>query len=529
MINRIPPKIRNDNIPGPYYKPPMERLEIKEEIGGGIFFQYINSIVFVLAGFIFYIYIIHYYSSELVGTVALLSAITSLLSAFFALGLGSGLQHYISYYLGRREFEKIREMITKFLLIGLFLGILSLLTLYFASPIFAMLFFHTFRYILLVKYLSLDLMFMVLNAFLGSVLLGLQNFRSQAVWNIAGVLVTYSLPVALLAIFHSSIFIVVGWTAGFAFSCTAYLLIILRKMRFMSGNWGGINIRPVFNYAVPIFLASLIGTGSAYVDRFVVSYLLNLSLLGIYNFALLISSAIGFIIGPFGTILLPKLSEMYGIGRMDEMKNYVAKGIELISTIYVPIAMLVAALSSSIVLLLSNEEYLPASVPVMIVLIVSSIFVSGNILAVSLQGIRKTRIFLMTSSGALLSNFILSIVLIPKYQMIGASIGYSSVSVVSFFIMYYYARKYDIQKFEGIKIAKIYAAGFIMFFVILELQRVFLYSPLKLFIYIVLGFAIYSGMIKVLRTFSRHDLDFIMLLIPWWLQNARVVISALFL
>ena len=48
--------------------------------------------------------------------------------SFFALGLGSGLQH-ISYYLGRREFEKIREMITKSLLIGLFLGILSLLTL----------------------------------------------------------------------------------------------------------------------------------------------------------------------------------------------------------------------------------------------------------------------------------------------------------------------------------------------------------------------------------------------------------------
>jgi Na+-driven multidrug efflux pump len=50
------------------------------------------------------------------------------MSSFFALGLGSGLQH-ISHYLGRREFEKIRETITKSLLIGLFLGILPLLTL----------------------------------------------------------------------------------------------------------------------------------------------------------------------------------------------------------------------------------------------------------------------------------------------------------------------------------------------------------------------------------------------------------------
>lgn len=122
-----------------------EQLEIKEEISGGIFFQYVNSIALVLAGFIFYIYIIHFYSSELVGTVALLLAITSLLNIFFSLGLGYGLQHYISYQMGRKEYGKIREMITKFLLIGLSLGVLSLLALYLSSPIFAMLFFHTFK------------------------------------------------------------------------------------------------------------------------------------------------------------------------------------------------------------------------------------------------------------------------------------------------------------------------------------------------------------------------------------------------
>ena len=199
------------------------------------------------------------------------------------------------------------------------------------------------------------------------------------------------------------------------------------------------------------------------------------------------------------------------------------------STIYVPVAMLVAALSPSILLFLSSRTYLPASIPVSIVLVVSSLFVSGNILSVSLQGIRKTRIILISSSVALSSNFIISILLIPRYQMIGASIGYSSISVVSFFIMYYFARKFEILKFELVKIAKIYASGFVMFFIIVAFQSVLLYSPLKLLGYIVLGFAIYSGMIKVLKTFSREDLDFIMLLIPYGLKRVRVVMSVLFL
>ncbi|MFG1445708.1 MAG: oligosaccharide flippase family protein [Thermoplasmatales archaeon] len=504
-------------------------LEIKEEISGGIFFQYVNSIALVLAGFIFYIYIIHFYSSELVGTVALLLAIASLMNIFFSLGLGYGLQHYISYHMGRQEYGKVREIIAKFLLTGLSLGILSLLALYLTSPIFAMLFFHTFKFILLMKYLGIDLLFMVFSTFLSSILIGLQNFKSQALWNIVGIFITYSLPVVLLAAFNNSIFIVLGWAAGYAFSSIAYLLIIMGRVKHMAGNVGGAKIGPIFSYAIPLFLASLIGYGASYVDRFVVSYLLNLSLLGIYNFALLISSAIGFIVGPFATILLPKLSEMYGLNKKDEIRNYVAKGIELLSTVYVPVAMLVAALSSSILLFLSSSTYLPASAPVMIVLVVSSLFVSGNILSVSLQGIRKTRIFLITSSLALLSNFIISILLIPRYQMIGASIGYSSITVVSFFIMYYYARKFEILKFEIAKIAKIYASGFVMFFIIFELQNILRYSPLKLLGYIVLGFAIYSGMIKVMRTFSREDLDFLMLLIPWWLQKVRGIISALFL
>ena len=76
----------------------MERLETKEdkeEIRSGIFFQYINSILPVLTGFIFYIYIIDYYSSEIVGSIALLSAIISLMSSFLHSVSGVASAHFL--------------------------------------------------------------------------------------------------------------------------------------------------------------------------------------------------------------------------------------------------------------------------------------------------------------------------------------------------------------------------------------------------------------------------------------------------
>ena len=59
------------------------------------------------------------------------------------------------------------------------------------------------------------------------------------------------------------------------------------------------------------------------------------------------------------------------------------------------------------------------------------------------------------------------------------------INLVFFLIMYSYARKFEILKFELAKIPKIYKSGFVMFFLVVALQNMFSYSQLKLPKYIV--------------------------------------------
>ena len=59
------------------------------------------------------------------------------------------------------------------------------------------------------------------------------------------------------------------------------------------------------------------------------------------------------------------------------------------------------------------------------------------------------------------------------------------INLVFFLIMYYYARKFEILKFELAKIPKIYKSGLVMFFLVVALQNMFSYSQLKLPKYIV--------------------------------------------
>ncbi len=508
----------------------MEETLVHDEIGGSIVMQYVNSIALVLAGFVFYIYIIHFYGSELVGTVALLLAIVSMLNIFFSLGTTSGLQHYISFFIGKGEFGKIKNIIRNFSIIAFILAFLGMLAIYFLSPLLATLFFHTFKYITLIKLLSVDLFFTTTSGIFGGMLVGLQKFKSQAKWSIIGLAISYSLPIFFLGYLKNVNMIAIGWAMGYMISTFAFIAIISKNMKSLNINKKDhYPLSPILKYSLPLFLASLISYGASYIDRFIVSYLLNLSVLGVYNFALLITSAIAFIVSPFTTILLPKLSEMYGKGDIESMKHYISKGIEILSTIYVPVALLVASLSSYILLFLSNKEYLPASVPVIIVLIVASLFISGNILSVGLQSIRKTRIFIISSFVALLSNFILSIILIPKYQMIGAAIGYSSINISSFIVLYYFAKKYGIIKYEGIKLLKIYASATLMFIIIYFLESVFSFSVVKLFLFIFLGFFIYILLIKLMKTFNNEDIDFLLLLIPRRLKKYKWLINIMFL
>ena len=49
---------------------------------------------------------------------------------------------------------------------------------------------------------------------MNGILISLQSFKSLAVWDVAGIVITYPLPLVLPAPFNNSLFIVIGWVTG---------------------------------------------------------------------------------------------------------------------------------------------------------------------------------------------------------------------------------------------------------------------------------------------------------------------------
>ena len=492
----------------------MEVLETGDEIGKSIIYQYLSAIVSVLSGFLFYIYIVRVFTTEVVGVVALLSAMMILFSTIFGVGLNFGVQHFISYYIGKNDPESLRAVVKETSIVLILVSILAIVFMWFSSPAFAYLFFHTYRYLDIIRIMGFAVVANLGASVTGGMVLGLQKFRVNALINIAYVVTMYSAIIILLQLIVNPLMVVVGWTAGYSLGTLLFSIHVVRRIRGMKSSARAVSVRAIIDYSLPLFISSLLGYGATYVDRFVVSFFLNLSEMGIYNFSLLIVSALGILIGPFSTILLPKLSELYGRGDIENLRLYSSKAIELLLAFYVPVSLVVAAISPSILLFLANQSYLPGFIPITVITATNALFISSSILAVSLQAVRKTKIFLLSSSLALISNFIISILLIPRFGINGAAVGFSSIYIMGFAVTYYYSRKYETAYFEKGKIAKIMLSGAIMFSVVFALQMHYWYSPLKMTAYILLGFAIYVLLIRLLGTFSGEDVEMFMKLLP---------------
>ncbi len=507
----------------------MTLYESKDTTVRGLYWQYVSSIFLVLVGALFYIFIVHVYSTEIVGVFSLLSAIAYLFSTVFIIGLQSGMQHFISYHLGRGEDRAIREFVRKFSILALILSALAFLTLWFLSPFLSLVFFHTYAFLDYLKLIDVELFAMVLNGIMIGMLLGLQSFKMGGIANIAVNAIGYGLIIPMLLVNMNPIRIIYAWIIGYYATTAIILLFLHRRLKNVQpGNDAKVDLRPVFSYSIPLFVSGLMGYGASYVDRFTVSFFLNLSELGIYNFSLLIVTSLGLLVSPFTVILFSRLSEFYGKKDMESFRLYSLKGVEVLTAIYIPVALVVAALSPSIILFLSNGSYLPGYVPITIILVVSALTVSVNILGVTLQAIRKTKIFIISSSLALLSNFVISIALIPLYGIDGAAIGYASPSVVGFAVILYYSRKYGTFFMEKMRMLKIFGSGFITFFLMIVVQDRLGYSILKLFVYLVTGLAVYLFFIRVFYTFDERDIDLFLGMIPGNYKRMKRFIRSLF-
>ena len=492
-------------------------------------FQYTGTGVQLFSGSIFYIIITHLFSTTGVGAIALFVAIINLFNVVFQFGLGTASQHFISYSLGKGDFDSARHTIHKILGYGFSLAIVGFLSLIALAPVIASIFLHSTSFTFLVRLLAIVLFGNIMFGILNGTLLGTQNFRMTAIVNIV-IWVSYYFGSILLAVYLRSLnTIVMGWAVGIFIGVALELALVLISIRKFGKTGSAISGLNILSYSFPILLSGIISYGASSADRFVVSGILNLSSLGVYNFSLLIASSIAFVAFPFNNILLPKFSEFYAKGSKDVISSMAKVSSTLLSSIYVPAALGIAALSQVILEFLGGMNYVGGGIALQIIMFATALFITQNIMAQTLAAVRLTRIFLYSSSISLTSNVMLSFILIPPFGLAGAALGFSSVYVSVFVIFWYFARRNGLIHFDLGGLAKIWVSSVIMYFIVSLTVMVFGVHVNNLPLYVGVGVVVYLVIARLLNVFRNEDKSLILSLFPDNYTKVKKLLSLLIL
>lgn len=497
--------------------------DITEPFGSGVKLQYISYAAMFLSSTIFYFFLAHILPVNAVGSVSLLYAIMDIGSILFTFGLRAGIQHYFSYHLAKNNNNTLMKLIRITALLGILFPTFAFISIYYSSYYIAVIFFHSITYELSIKIIGIAVADLVVINIYASMLLGLNQYKKYAIVYIFVYTFTYFFPLSLLLIYGHLIYLISGIAIIYTISASIFVFYIYQMYKKISAYTGSYNKQPykdILHYSFPLFFSSILGTSAIYIDRIIVAYFVNLTYLGIYNYALIISGAAFLLISPVSNLLIPKLSSFFSLGNKIAFKSSIRILLNIVSLLYIPSALGIAALSKPILYVFAGAVYEKAYLSLMIIMFTTSLFIGSTVLIPAISSVRKTRIYILSSSLSLAANLVLSIILIPIFNILGAAIAYSSMNAFTFIIVYYFAKKFEITNYDMTRIFKIWVASLLMFGIVFTLQNYISYGLLDIFICILIGLSVYLIEIKYFKLINMDEMHYGLMIIP---ERARFI------
>lgn len=202
----------------------------------------------------------------------------------------------------------------------------------------------------------------------------------------------------------------------------------------------------------------------------------------------------------FGTVMVPRIASTYANGEKEKVKQYMNKSFSFILMLAFPLMFGLISISNNFVPLFYGDGY--DKVAILICTI------SPIIIAIGLSNVIGTQYLLPTKQhskftisvvcGAMV-NFLFNLLLINKYQSIGASVA-TVIAEISVTAVQFYLVKDEIKFIDVVKLSYRYIiASLIMFLCSLFISFIIANGIVSIVIQIIVSVFIYFGILFILK------------------------------
>ncbi|MDG6908080.1 MAG: oligosaccharide flippase family protein [Nitrososphaerota archaeon] len=353
-----------------------------------------------------------------------------------------------------------------------------------------------------------------ISSVLQGIIQGMKKYTTLAKMLVVSRMLMVAFTLVALEITHSADFAVLAWVIYYVIVNLWTLKIVWRKLLRRSDFS---HYSMIMRYSAPLGIAGILAVVSTSGDSVILGgYTQSL---GVYNAAITISSVLSFVfVTPVITTLLPEASWSSKIE--GEVSNGARLAIRFSVLGLFPVSLFVAAVSNQLLSLFSGGGNYLLGVESLQFISITFIFVGIQGIAYSiLQALGKTVQALIAGAIASVADISLSLFLVPRFGIMGATISKVAVVVIGMSVAMYFIRMHLHNLDSCIFYLKSAVAALVPFAIILALSSVLTKRIILLGPYLIIWSILFFACVRTLKIITEEDRRLIAHMIPTPLQR----------
>jgi len=338
---------------------------------------------------------------------------------------------------------------------------------------------------------------------------GLREFGKQAIAVVGSSFAKVAMVFALVLLGLG----VKGAILGYLFAALVGLLLGWRLLGPVGRNGTNFDWKELARFGVPATLFAAMIYLVMNVDLYAVKAITVEDVdtqTGLYTAAATIAKVPYFIFGGLAAALLPSISRATADGDFGLTASYVNHSVRFMLLVLLPAVLIMSATSSELLSLVYGDEYTEAARPLSILVFGLALLTVFLVLSHMVMGSGRPGVVFVIASSLVAMDIALNVVLVPRHGLVGAAWATTLTGVIGTIA----AAGYVLARFRALvgvrSVVKIGLASAAVYAVALRVSLSASFLPL---VYVAL-FAVYFGLLVIMREFRREDVGIIKRMVP---------------
>ena len=198
------------------------------------------------------------------------------------------------------------------------------------------------------------------------------------------------------------------------------------------------HIKPNIILFIPVIAVSIYKI----MDKVMLGSLTNINEVGFYENAEKIVNIPITIIAALGTVMLPRITNMISNGQKKEVDKYINKSIEFVMFLSLAMCIGLICVGYDFAPVFFGKEFQKTGILIVLLSITLPFISFANVIRTQyLIPFGKDKVYMKSVIYGAISNFIMNLIFIPKFESIGACIGTITAEIFVMLYQFYYMRK----------------------------------------------------------------------------------------